>query len=72
MTTDPHPTPAGAATQPGRRRRRGVAAVVGVSLLLVVIMPALRLPSYVDAVTVSNRHVARGDRCRTARVPLDR
>lgn len=46
--------------RPAPPRHRGdiavavVAVVLGATLLLSVIMPALRLPSYVDAVTISN------------------
>jgi hypothetical protein len=49
--------------RPAPPRNRGdvvaavVATVVGVALLLVVIMPALRLPSSVDTVSISNPHV---------------
>lgn len=48
--------------RPAPPRSRGdvaaavVAAVAGIALLLLV-MPSLRLPSYVDAVSVSNPHV---------------
>ena len=53
ILTRPRPAP------PRSRRDMAVAviaAVVGVALLLLV-MPALRLPSYVDAVSISNPHL---------------